>query len=133
MKLFDMNKKLLFIVVTLPIWTLIITTNPVMAQNATTNASYAAGSLMDSVNQSTSELGQNASSLLNNTGGKVVTALGQLKENVSSVGSELGQNASDVGTNILYKTEEALKKAGTGAADVLSNISGEIKEGINGK
>ena len=120
-------------VVTLPIWTLIITTNPVMAQNATTNASYAAGSLMDSVNQSTSELGQNASSLLNNTGGKVVTALGQLKENVSSVGSELGQNASDVGTNILNKTEEALKKAGTGAADVLSNISGEIKEGINGK
>jgi hypothetical protein len=88
---------------------------------------------MDSVNQSTSELGQNASSLLNNTGGKVVTALGQLKENVSSVGSELGQNASDVGTNILNKTEEALKKAGTGAADVLSNISGEIKEGINGK
>ena len=133
MKLFDMNIKLLFMVVTLPIWTLIITTNPVMAQNATTNASYAAGSLMDSVNQSTSELGQNASSLLNNTGGKVVTALGQLKENVSSVGSELGQNASDVGTNILNKTEEALKKAGTGAADVLSNISGEIKEGINGK
>jgi hypothetical protein len=132
MKLFDMDKKLLFMVATLPIWTL-ITTNPVMAQNTTTNTSYAAGSLMDSVNQSTSELGQNASSFLNNTGGKVVTALGQLKENVSSVGSELGQNASDVGTNILNKTEEALKKAGTGAADVLSNISGEIKEGINEK
>jgi hypothetical protein len=120
-------------VATLWIWTLIITTNPVMAQNTITNTSYAAGSLMDSVNQSTSELGQNASSFLNNTGGKVVTALGQLKENVSSVGSELGQNASNVGTNILNKTEEALKKAGTGAADVLSNISGEIKEGINGK
>jgi len=46
---------------------------------------------------------------------------------VGSTLNQLGQNASDVGTEILNKTEEAAKKAGTGAADVLSNISGEIK------
>lgn len=32
-----------------------------------------------------------------------------------------------------HKTEEAVKKAGVGAADVLSNISSEIKEGITEK
>ena len=127
-----MNRRILFATATMPIW-IIISMTHIMGQNATSNASYAAGSLMDSVNQSTSELGQNASSFLNNTGDKVGTALGQLKENVSSVGSELGHNASYVGTEIPNKTENALKKAGTGAADVLSNISAEIKEGINGK
>jgi hypothetical protein len=40
---------------------------------------------------------------------------------------------SDVGSGILNKTEEAAKKVGMGAAEVLWNISGEIKEGINGK
>lgn len=40
---------------------------------------------------------------------------------------------SNVGTEILNKTEEAARKVGIGAADVISNISGEIKEGINGK
>ena len=38
-------------------------TNNLSAQKATTNASYAAGSLMDSVNHS--ELGQNSSLVLN--------------------------------------------------------------------
>jgi hypothetical protein len=33
----------------------------------------------------------------------------------------------------LNNTEEAAKKVGTGVSHVLSNISGEIKEGINGK
>lgn len=120
-------------VATLPILVLVISTNYVMGQNATTNASNAAGNMMATANQTASELGQNASSALNNTSDKVGSTLGELKQNVSNVGSELGQNASNVGTDILNKTEDALKKAGTGAADVLSNISGEIKEGINGK
>ena len=68
-------------------------------------------------NQTASELGQNASSVLNNACDKVGSALGELK-----------QNMSEVGTEILNKTEEAAKKIGTGAADVLSNISGEIKK-----
>ena len=39
---------------------------------------------------------------------------------------------SDIGSEILNETKETAKKFGIGAADVLSNISGEIKEGING-
>ncbi len=110
-----------------------ISTNQIMAQNVTTNASNAAGNVTAAANQTASELGQNASSVLNSAGDKVGSALGEVKQNVSDVGTELGQNMSGVGTEILNKTEDALKKAGTGAADVLSNISGEINEGINGK
>jgi hypothetical protein len=51
-----MHKRILFTAATMPLW-LIISMTPIMGQNATTNASYAAGSVMDSVNQSTSELG----------------------------------------------------------------------------
>lgn len=99
---------------------MLTTTNNLSAQNATTNASYAAGSLMDSVNHS--KLGQNASLVLNKAG-----------EEVRSTLNQLGQNMSNVGSGILNETEETAKKVGIGAADVLSNISREIKEGINGK
>ncbi|HSA74127.1 MAG TPA: hypothetical protein VLD84_09250 [Nitrososphaeraceae archaeon] len=99
---------------------MLISTNNLSAQNATTNTSYAAGSLMDSVNHS--KLGQNASLVLNKAG-----------EEVRSTLNQLGQNMSNVGSGILNETEETAKKVGIGAADVLSNISGEIKEGINGK
>ena len=94
--------------------------NNLSAQNAAINSSYVAGSLMDSVNHS--ELGQNTSLGLNKT-----------REEVGSTLNQLGQNMSNVGSGILNKTEETVKKVGIGAVDVLSNISGEIKEGINGK
>jgi len=45
---------------------------------------------------------------------------------LSGVGSELG-------SEILNETEQTAKKVGLGAADVLSNISGELKEGITDK
>jgi gas vesicle protein len=59
--------------------------------------------------------------------------LNKAGEEVGSTLNQLGQNMSDVGSEILNETEEAAKKVGIGAADVLSNISGEIKEGISGK
>lgn len=99
---------------------MLTSTNNLSAQNATTNTSYAAGSLMDSVNHS--ELGQNPSLVLN-----------KAREEVGSTLNQLGQNMSDVGSDILNETEETAKKVGIGAADVLSNISGEIKEGLHGK
>jgi hypothetical protein len=46
--------------------------------------------------------------------------------------SDLGKNASEVGGEILNKTGEAAQKIGAGAAGVLANLSGEIKEGITG-
>ena len=101
-------------------------TNNSSALNATKNDSYAAGSLMASANQTTSELGKNASLALNKAGEEVSSTLNQLGQNMSDVGSEIG-------SNILNETEKTAKKVGVGAADVLSNISGEIKEGITGK
>jgi hypothetical protein len=40
---------------------------------------------------------------------------------------------SEIGSEILNETEKHRQKVGIGAADVLNNISGEIKEGITGK
>jgi hypothetical protein len=44
----------------------------------------------------------------------------------------MGKNASDVGGNLLNKTGETAKKIGEGAAGVLGNLTGEIKQGISG-
>ncbi|HJR85328.1 MAG TPA: CHRD domain-containing protein [Nitrososphaeraceae archaeon] len=66
---------------------------------------------------------------------------GQLKDSkaaaimsasANQMASELGKNVSEVGGEILNKTGEAAKNVVTGAADIVSNISGEIKEGISG-
>src|SRR4029078_3865291 len=77
-------------------------TNNLSAQKATTNASYAAGSLMDSVNHS--ELGQNSSLVFN-----------KAKEEVGSTLNQLGQNMSNIGSEILNETKETAKKFGIGA------------------
>ncbi|MGA9942706.1 MAG: hypothetical protein WBP88_11995 [Nitrososphaeraceae archaeon] len=47
--------------------------------------------------------------------------------------SELGKNASDTGETLLNQTGEVAKKIVGGAANVLSNISGEIKQGVGAK
>lgn len=118
-----MNRRLIMISAAVLMLTF-TSTNTLSAQNVTTNASYRAGSLMASANQTTSELGQNASSVLNKAGEEVGSTLIQLGQNLSDVGSEIG-------SEILNETEKTAKKVGIGAADVLSNISGEIKEGIS--
>lgn len=78
------------------------------------------------VNQTAAEVGHNVSAVLNKTGDEVRSTLKELGQNLSNVGSE-------VGSEILNETEDTAKKVGLGTADVLSNISGEIKEGISGK
>jgi hypothetical protein len=57
-----MNKKLLSIGTTISILILAISTNRLLAQNTTTNASNAAGNMTAAANQAASELGQSASS-----------------------------------------------------------------------
>jgi hypothetical protein len=115
-----MNKEL--IVIGAMILMLVFTTsaNNLYAQNATTNAS---------ANQSASEIGQNTSAV-NRT---------ELAQNASSAFNksgislgEVGKNASYVGGDILNKTGETAKKIGEGAAGVLGNLTGEIKQGISG-
>jgi outer membrane receptor protein involved in Fe transport len=95
---------------------LVISTAGVSAQNATTNASNAAGNMSASANRTASELGKNASLAVNKTG----ETLEEVEKNVSVVGKE-----------VLNKTGEAAQKIGAGAASVFSNLTGEIKQGIN--
>jgi len=64
--------------------------------------------------------------VLNEAGEEVGSTLKQLGRNMSNVGSEIS-------AEILHETKETAKKVGIGAKDVLSNISGEIKQGITGK
>ena len=59
-------------------------------------------------------------------------AAAKMSASANQTASGLGKNASEVGGDILNKTGEAAKKVGIGAADVLSNISGEIKQGLTG-
>jgi hypothetical protein len=59
--------------------------------------------------------------------------LNKTRESVNATISELGKNVTDAGKTTLNKTGEVLKGVGSGAASVLSNITGEIKEGISGK
>ena len=121
-----MNKTV--VIIAAGILMITITTLPynLGAQNVTKNDTYATGSIMASANQTTSELGQNASLVLNKAGEEVGSTLNQLGRNLTNVGSEIG-------SEILNETEKTAKKVGIGAADVLSNLTGEIKEGITGK
>jgi phage-related protein len=120
-----MNKEL--IVIGAMILMLVFTTslNHSYAQNATTNASNTVSNATALVNQTLAEVGQNVSAVLNNTSEEVRSTLKELEQNLSNVGSE-------VGSEILNETEVTGKRVGLGASDVLSNISGEIKEGIIG-
>ena len=56
--------------------------------------------------------------------------MGNASAGLNQTASELGQNASEAGAGILNKTGEVGKKILGGAADVVSNISEEVKEGI---
>jgi hypothetical protein len=116
-----MYKELMMIGASILMLVLNSSTNYLSAQDATTN-----GNITVSTNDTASELGETGSILLNRAGQEVGSTLNQLGQNMSDVGSEIG-------SEILNETEETAKKVGIGAADVLSNISGEIKEGIGGK
>ena len=110
-----MNKELYIGTVTLVLTLALIYVPIGYAQNLTTNASNAAGNMTASANQTASELGQNASLAINRTG--------------ESLG-EVGKNATEIGGDILNKTGEGVKGFLGGAADVVSNISEEVKEGV---
>jgi hypothetical protein len=69
-----------------------------------------------------SEMGQNASS-----------AVGSAINSADQTSTELGKDASDTGESLLNQTGEVAKKIISGAATVLGNVSGEIKEGVRAK
>ena len=89
-----------------------------MLVNPCLNMSNAVGN----ASQSMSERGENASIALNKTA-----------ESANATLSEFGKNVTDAGKTALNKTVEVAKGIGSGAADVLGNITGEVQQGINGK
>ena len=60
-------------------------------------------------------------------------AVGNASASVNQTVSELGKNASDTGETLLNQTGEVAKRIVGVAANVLSNISGEIKQGVGAK
>ena len=53
-------------------------------------------------------------------------ALNKTAESVNATLPEFGKNVTDAGKTALNKTVEVAKGIGSGAADVLGNITGEI-------
>ena len=51
----------------------------------------------------------------------------------NSTMSAVGKNVTDAGGSLLNKTGEVAKKIIGGAASVIGNITGEIKQGIGAK
>ena len=60
-------------------------------------------------------------------------AVGNAVNSANQTVTELGKNASNTGETLLNQTGEVAKKIIGGAATVLGNISGEIKEGVGAK
>jgi len=128
-----MNKELSVLGVTMSILLFAITTSSVTAQNATTNVTNAAGNATKSANATMSEVGKNATNAAGNASKSASNALNKTGEAVNATLNEAGKNASTEGTSLLNQTEEVGKKIVGGAADVLSNITGEIKQGVGAK
>jgi hypothetical protein len=59
--------------------------------------------------------------------------VGNAVNSVNQTAAELGKNATNTGGTLLNQTGEVAKKIVGGAANVLSNISGEIKKGVGAK
>ena len=116
---------------------LVLTLTNYLSTHATINDSNTAGNMTALVKQTSTEVGHNVSTAMNETGEEVSTAMNETGEEVRSTLNQLGHNLSDVGSEIgaeiLNETEKTAKKVGIGAAEVLSNISGEIKEGLRDK
>jgi hypothetical protein len=140
----SMKNELLLVGIALSILVTASVTNNVVAQNLTTNASNAAGNMSVSANQTASEVGQNVSNTMGNASQSANQTRSELEKNASSTlnktreavnatAGELGKNVTDAGKTALNKTGEVLQGVGSGAASVLGNITGEIKEGISGK
>ncbi len=117
-----MKREIILIGIAFSILLAATATRSVTAQNLTTNASNAAGNMSAAVNQTGSELGKNATE-----------AVGNASQSVNQTMNEVGKNASATGQSLLNQTAEVAKKIVSGGANVLSNISGEIKKGIGAK
>ena len=125
------------------------TSTYVFAQNVTSNMSSATGNqtvgnqsgsvnmsagAIGSSEQLSQVLGNNTQLIENKTAvGNTTVPLGNLTASTNTTLGELGQNASEIAPGLLNKTGEVAKKIIGGAADVVTNITSEIKEGVGAK
>ena len=96
-----------------------------MMANASVNLSqFDMKSVTDDINKSLTELtGGNSSDLLKNTIASINNTASQLANESKSIINEDSLNTAEI----------IAGKIGIGIADVLSNISGEVKQGIQSK
>jgi hypothetical protein len=123
------------------------TSTYVFAQNVTSNMSSAAGNQTignqsSGVNMSVGAVGSseqlsqilgNNTQLIENKTAIGNPSLGNLTASTNATMGQLGQNASEIAPGLLNKTGEVAKKIIGGAADVVTNITSEIKEGVGAK
>jgi|SRR5215510_5837579 len=97
---------------------------PSWASTGSNSSQYDMNSVTDNINKSLAKLmGGNSSELLNNT-----------MASINKTASEIaGQSKGILNENSLNTAAIIAKKIGIGIADVLSNISGELKQGIESK
>jgi hypothetical protein len=128
-----MKKELSVLGVTMSILLFAAIASSVTAQNATTNVTNAAGNATKTANATVSEVGKNVTNAAGNATKTASSALNKTGEAVNATVSEVGKNVSTEGASLLNQTGEVAKKIIGGAATVLGNISGEIKEGVGAK
>jgi hypothetical protein len=128
-----MKKELSVLGVTMSILLFAAIASSVTAQNATTNVTNAAGNATKTANATVSEVGKNVTNAAGNATKTASSALNKTSEAVNATVSEVGKNVSTEGASLLNQTGEVAKKIIGGAATVLGNISGEIKEGVGAK
>ena len=108
--------------------TIILTTylpvNVLMANGSVNLSQFDMKSITEDINKSLTELtGGNSSDLLKNTIASINNTASQLANESKSVINEDSLNTADI----------IAGKIGIGIADVLGNISGEVKQGIESK
>jgi hypothetical protein len=119
------TKEMIFIVMTTTLMLTILLSVNLMKGSARVNSNqYDMKSVTDSINKSLTKLiGGNSSELLKNT-------IASINKTTSQLANE---SKGAINENSLNTAAIIAKKIGIGIADVLSNISGEVKQGIDSK
>jgi hypothetical protein len=117
------TKEMIFIVMTTTLMLTILLSVNLMKGSARVNSNqYDMKSVTDSINKSLTKLiGGNSSELLKNT-------IASINKTTSQLANE---SKGAINENSLNTAAIIAKKIGIGIADVLSNISGEVKQGID--
>ena len=106
------------------ILSLVFSTNLMIANAQSNSSQYDMKTVTDNINKSLAKLtGGNSSDLLDNT-----------MASINKTASEIANQGKDIINEDSLNTAAIIaKKIGIGIADVLSNISGEVKQGILSK